>query len=198
MNTVVLAAGGTCPIAPGATFGMATRLLQMSVLGLPLLLSLFQFVNAHKYPEPEEELSMQTLAYSAVMMTSAFMLWSFYFAAFCVIQTHLGSSQLTTLLFLFMWVMLAIIGIILGIQLDQMVGEDARYSLAAYLSGVALLVLSPFQSNIVFSGISVLLAILVIFLGVVKQFWGLPILWQRINEGWEAWNEWRQRMGSDD
>lgn len=109
MDLVLQSQAGSCPVAPGAELTVAINLLQMSVLGLPLVLALFQFVNNHEYPEPEATVSKRTVLYGLIMMTSASMLLGFYYSAFCMIQSQLDATQLTNLLFVFMFVMLAII-----------------------------------------------------------------------------------------
>lgn len=136
MDLVLRSQAGSCPIAPGAELTVAINLLQRSVLGLPLLLALFQFVNNHEYPEPEATVSKRTVLYGLIMMMSASMLLGFYYSAFCMIQSQLDATQLTNLLFVFMVVMLAIILVILFIQVEQMVGKGARYSFLPYIFGV--------------------------------------------------------------
>lgn len=123
MDLVLQSQAGSCPVVPGAELTVAINLLQMTVLGLPLLLALFQFVNNYEYPEPEATVSKRTVLYGLIMMTSASMLLGFYSSAFCMIQSQLDATQLTNLLFVFMFVILAIILVILFIQVGRWSGK---------------------------------------------------------------------------
>ncbi|RJT04728.1 hypothetical protein D3261_08955 [Halococcus sp. IIIV-5B] len=70
---------------------------------------------------------------------------------------------------MFMLVLLAIISIILLVQLEQMVGKNLRYSLAAYIMALVSAVFGVYQGSV----IHILLAIAVAFLGRIKQSYGL-------------------------
>lgn len=188
MDLVLQSQAGSCPIAPGADLTVAISLLQMSVLGLPLLLALFQFVNDHEFPEPEQQITLRTLAYGIVMMAGAFMLWAFYYSAFCMIRSELGATELTNLLFLFMWVMFAIILVILLIQMEQMVGEEMRYSLLAYLGAFGLVATSPAIASSVVRWGAVILAAIVVYMGWIEQTTGLEQAGGRVRAGWRGWS----------
>lgn len=137
MDLVLQSQGGICSAAPRTCLDFAVSLLQMSVVGLPLLLALFQFVNDHEYPEPEDEIRIRTILYGFVMVASAFTLWLLYYSAFQVIRSELGAMPMTEWLSLFNWVLAAIIFVILLIQLEQMVGEGRRFFLAGYLLSIS-------------------------------------------------------------
>lgn len=192
MNLVLQSQAGSCPIAPEADLNVAISLLQMSVLGLPLLLALFQFVNDHEYDTPEDDVSLRTVLYGLVMMTSAFLLLGFYYAAFCMIYSAMGVTDLTTLLLLFMAVMLAIIMVILLIQMEQMVGEGARYSLIAYLWGILVVMSSLAITNLLVRAGLVLLAMGLVGMGWIDQTIGLEQAGERVRAGWREWKAVRE------
>ena len=185
MNLVLQSQAGSCPIAPGTDLTVAISLLQMSVLGLPLLLALFQFVNDHEYPEPEETVSKRTVLYGLIMMTSALMLWRFYHVAFCMIQSQLDATQLTNLLFVFMWVMLAIILAILWIQLEQMAGEGARYPLITYLFAFLGIFVAQMQTSRTMTLLVIGTAVVTACMGVIAQFIGLETARERTMLWWK-------------
>lgn len=139
------------------------------MLGLPLLLALFQFVNDHEYPEPEETVSKRTVLYGFVMVASALLLWRFYSSAFYIIQSELGVTPLTDLLFLFMLVMLAIIFVILLIQMEQMAGEEARYPLMAYLIAFSGIFVAQMQTSRTITLLVIVLAIVSACMGAIDH-----------------------------
>ena len=192
MRVVLQASGQSCPIAPGADLTVAISLLQMSVLGLPLLLALFQFVNDHEYPEPEETVSKRTVIYGLIMMTSAFLLWGFYYVAFCMIQSQLDAAQLIALLLAFMVVMLAVIFVILYIQVQQMVGEGARYSFVTYLFGCISIGAFAGAESWVVRVVIVSLAVIVVWMGWVEQTIGLEQKGEQFRAAWADQNAGRE------
>ena len=101
MELVLQASGQSCPIAPGMDMAVAMSFLEMSVVGIPLLLALFQYINDHEYPEQETEFTFRTFSYGIMMGLSAFLLWGFYLTAYCVIRVELGANRLTNMLYLF-------------------------------------------------------------------------------------------------
>ena len=70
MELVLQASSQSCPIAPGMDMAVAMSFLQMSVVGIPLLLALLQYINDHEYPEPETQLTVRTFGYGIMMELS--------------------------------------------------------------------------------------------------------------------------------
>lgn len=170
----------------------------MSVVGLPLLLALFQFVNDHEYPEPDERIRPRTVLYGILMAASTFTLWGLYFVSACVLQSSLGGEQLSTLLFVFLWVLLAIIFVILLIQLEQMVGEDLRYTLRAYLLAFFCFLIALYhfvQGNLFFGVLFAGATVLTGGLGLLDHRMGLEEAGDRTAA---AWIDWRERRASED
>lgn len=185
---VVLVAGGTCPLAPEASMSVATTMVQMCVVGLPLLLSLFQFVNNHEYPEPEEDLRLRTVLYAFTMAASAATLLGLYYTGFCRINAELGASTLTNLLFVFLFILLLMTLIFLHVQFEMMVAEDARYPAEAYVTGVGCIIWAVVDGQLLLG----VMGIILVVMGATKQFVGLETAGQRVGERWEAWKERRR------
>lgn len=142
MDLVLQAQIGNCPAVPGADLDFGLGLLQMSVVGIPLLLALFQFINDHEYPEPKDCLGLQSVIYGIAMGLSAFVLLGLYLVASCVIIAEVGINVLTILLLIFWWVLFVIIDRILSIQLRQMLRKNPRVSLICYLGASGLFVIA--------------------------------------------------------
>lgn len=140
MDIVLPAQIGSCPAAPGADLGFAISLLEMSVVGIPLLLALFQYINDHEYEEPKDSLGLQSFIYGVAMGLSALVLLGLYLVAYCVIVAELGMNVLTGLLFVFWCVLIIIIDRILSVQLKQMLRKELQYSLVGYLMAFGLVV----------------------------------------------------------
>lgn len=172
MELVLQASGQSCPIAPGMDMAVAMSFLEMSVVGIPLLLALFQYINDHEYPEPETRLSKRTVTHSIMMALSAFLLWGFYLTAYCVIRVELGANRLTNMLFLFWWVLVIIIVVILSIQLEQMLIERLRISMTAYLSALGLAIIAVvdfFQAALLVRVVAGVTAVIVATVGLASQ-----------------------------
>lgn len=131
------------------------------------------------------------------MVLSAFMLWVFYYSAFCIIRSVIGWNSLTSLLFVFLWVLLAIIFMILWIQLEQMDGEGARYSLGAYLFGVVGAVTSMFAESWVARAVVIGLAWIVVCMGWIDQSIGLEEAGDRVRAAWAERSAAREEDDSD-
>lgn len=116
---------------------MATTLLRMSVLGIPLLLALFQFINDHVYEEQDERLRMKTQFFGGSMVLSSYLLLAMYYAGLCTVNSTLPPSRLTITVSLFILPLFVIISITLYAQFKQMVKPGLRFATWMTSIGVA-------------------------------------------------------------
>lgn len=116
---------------------MAMTLIRMSVVGIPLLLALFQFVNDHVYDERDEDLTLRTLSLGGTMILSSCLLLGMYYAGLCTINSTLPSSSLTSLISLFIVPLFVIILITIHAQFTQMVPPGLRLTTWMWSIGVA-------------------------------------------------------------
>lgn len=82
--------------------------------------------------------------------------------------------------------------VILLIQMEQMVGEEVRYSLIAYLWGILLLMVS-FTIPDLFNQIgAVLIAVALIGMGWIDQTIGLAPAGEKVRAEWREWSAARE------
>ena len=130
--------------------------------------------NTAGYPSHSEadQATFRTFSYGIMMGLSAFLLWGFYLTAYCVIRVELGANRLTNMLYLFWWVLVIIIGVILSIQLEQMLIERLRVSLVAYLVAIGLGVAAVedlFQVGLLVRVVAGVMAVVIARVGLASQ-----------------------------
>lgn len=126
-----------CSVAPGADMTMAMTLIQMTVVGVPLLLALFQFINDHVYDDWDEQLTVKTQLFGGAMILSSFLLLYMYYAGLCTINNTLPPSRLTISISIFVLPLFIIISITLYAQFKQMVRPGLRFRAWMVSIGIA-------------------------------------------------------------
>lgn len=200
MAFVLQSQSSACSGASQLEVSLAFNLLQISIVGIPLLLALFQFINAHEYSVSENRIRPRTFLYGVLMVVSSFILWGLFFVALCVIRTTLGSSQLTAMLFGLLVVLLAIIFVILLIQLEQMVGESLRYPLGAYLlAAFSILIAIYYSIGGNYSNVVIYITYFVLFtlLGSVSHKIGFTEVGIQLAKTWQRFQNWREARSED-
>lgn len=108
----------------------------MSVVGIPLLLALFQFTNDHIYDRWDEKLTTKTQLFGGAMILSSYLLLYMFYAGLCVINNTLPTSRLTVSISIFIVPLFIIIFVTLYAQFKQMVQPGLR--LGAWLASIGI------------------------------------------------------------
>lgn len=130
---------------------IATSLIEIGVIGAPLILAVCQFINSRNESRTDAQTVIETVLLGSLSMISVFLMWGLFFIGSLWIWQATGYSPTSDILLSFACMYFLFILLIMGYQFYYMVADRLQITVISFILGVffvTMTIIAYIQGNL--------------------------------------------------